>query len=229
MTEDENLAQLFHEIETHLLQDEVPSEYLKEIFHSSVFRQYPFSMIWRLKTTEQSPKHHPEGDVWTHTLMVVDQAAKVKALSKDRRIFMWSAFLHDIGKPAVTKSKKGRITAYGHDKKGAKLAAEFLSVFTDDRDFVHHVSALVRYHMHILFVVKELPLADIKGMKQRTDIGEVALLGLCDRIGRGKSSRKTEEKNIINFMEKCNTSIEVMEMVKAGMKYVGNGEAEKGK
>jgi putative nucleotidyltransferase with HDIG domain len=49
-------------------------------------------------------------------LLVVDEAAKRKAYSTDQRVFMWAALLHDIGKPASTRLRKGRITAYNHDK-----------------------------------------------------------------------------------------------------------------
>jgi len=58
--------------------------------------------------------------------------------------------------------------------------------------------------MQILFVVNELPFADINGMKRNTDINEVALLGLCDRLGRTGYDRKKEEENIELFLKKSN-------------------------
>jgi hypothetical protein len=60
--------------------------------------------------------------------------------------------------------------------------------------------------MQILFVVKDLPFGDIKTMKQQTDVNEVALLGLCDRLGRTGSDRRLEEDNIRQFLRKCNLS-----------------------
>jgi len=57
--------------------------------------------------------------------------------------------------------------------------------------------------MQILFVVNQLSFADVQGMKQHADIHEIALLGLCDRFGRGNSDRKKEEDAIRQFLQKC--------------------------
>ncbi|PKM62472.1 MAG: phosphohydrolase [Firmicutes bacterium HGW-Firmicutes-21] len=199
----ENTLEIYTEINRHLLQESKPSDYLNEICNSSLFKKHPFIMLHNLKTAEQAPEHHPEGNVWVHTLLVVDEAAKVRSQSRNQAVFMWAALLHDIGKPSTTRVRRDKITSYDHDKVGAKLTKEFLSVFTDDIIFIREVSELVRYHMQILFVIKELPFADIRGMKRNTDINEVALLGLCDRLGRKNSDRDKEEENIRLFIEKC--------------------------
>jgi len=195
------MIELFKQIEAHLLQDEKPSVYLTQIYSNPMFRQYPFNMLYELKNTEQSLIHHPEGNVWNHTMLVVDEAAAIKEKSKNKKVFMWSALLHDIGKPSTTNKMKKRITAYDHDKVGAELSKEFLQQFTKNQDFIADVCGHVRYHMHILFVTKSLPFADIEGMKRTTDIHEIALLGLCDRLGRLKCNRSEEENNINKFLE----------------------------
>ncbi len=200
-------SRLFDEIERHLLKDEQPSQFLIDLSKRPEFSRYPLTMLKRLITTEQSPVHHPEGNVWNHTLLVVDEAAKLRHKSKDARVLMWSALLHDTGKPDTTKVRKGKITAYDHDRAGEKLAREFLTHFTDDTALVDTVCGLVRYHMQILYVAKGLPFADIKGMKQRTDIREVALIGLCDRLGRTHADREKEEQNIARFVAQCTTGL----------------------
>ncbi|AND85484.1 HDIG domain-containing protein [Clostridium tyrobutyricum] len=197
------LCKLYTSIEKHILQDSIPSNYLNKIYNCSIFREYPFDMLYKLKITEQSKKYHPEGNVWNHTLLVVDEAGKIKSKSKDKKVFMWSAFLHDIGKPSTTKKTNGRITSYNHDKIGAELAKEFLLFFKEDKYFICNVYNLIRYHMQILFVANNLPFADIEGMKYNTDIREIALLGLCDRMGRLNSNRLEERKNIQKFLQKC--------------------------
>jgi putative nucleotidyltransferase with HDIG domain len=116
---------------------------------------------------------------------------------------MWAALLHDIGKPETTRIRKGKITAYDHDKAGAELSKEFLRQFSDDADFIQKVSSLIRYHMQMLFVLNNLPYSDIRGMKRHTDIQEVALLCYCDRMGRTNSDEKKEEANMRLFLEKC--------------------------
>lgn len=195
--------ELYFDIEKHLLEDIKPSDYLMEICLKPLFWKYPFDMLYKMKLTEQSQKYHPEGNVWNHTLLVVDEAAKIRKKSKNQKIFMWAAILHDIGKPITTRNRRGKITSYEHDKVGAELSKEFLSLFSKDNNFIDKVCGLVRYHMQILFVVNQLSFADIEGMKRYTDIHEVALLGFCDRMGRLNSSRVEEENNIKVFLQRC--------------------------
>jgi tRNA nucleotidyltransferase (CCA-adding enzyme) len=199
--------EIFREFEYHILNDKKPSIYFNEIFHEQWFKDdYPFNLLSVLAKVEQSPKHHPEGNVWRHTMLVLDYAASKKEQSEDSRVFMWAALLHDLGKAETTRNRKGKITAYDHDKIGEKLSRDFLKVFSNDIVFINSVSKLVRWHMQILFVVNKLPFADINQMLKDTTIEEVALLGLCDRLGRGElNSEKIEEEylNINEFIDKC--------------------------
>lgn len=195
--------ELFHEIDKHLMEDAIPSKFMNKASNDPMFLEYPFVLLIDLKGANQSPKHHPEGNVWNHTMLVLDQAAIVKNKSKNPNVFMWAALLHDIGKPGTTKVKKGRITSYDHERLGAELTRKFLSEFSFNQDTISSITALVRWHMQILFVVNDLPFADIKSMKEEVDINEVALLGWCDRMGRGIADSKKEEKNIKIFLNKC--------------------------
>jgi putative nucleotidyltransferase with HDIG domain len=198
---------IFAEMDIHLLNDNQPSLYFNEISKTTIFERYPLTLLNRLKQTKQSPKHHPEGNVWNHTMLVLDEAANVKNESCDKKEFMWAALLDDIGKPDTTKNHKGKITSYDHDKIGAELTRKFLIEFTDDEEFIEKVVKLVRWHMQILFVVNSLPFADVNTMKKQTDINEVALLGLCDRLGRLGANRSQEENNIKIFIQKCKADL----------------------
>ncbi len=193
---------LFNEIHQHLMEDEKPSDFLNSLSNNHIFQDIPFSMLLRLKETEQSTVHHPEGNVWNHTMLVVEEAAKVREKSKNPEAFMWAALLHDLGKPDTTREKKGKITAYDHDKVGAELTRRFLSYFSCEEEFINDVIGLVRYHMHILYVTKDLPFAKPKEMINHTDINEVALLGLCDRLGRKNADKNKEEETIQLFLNK---------------------------
>ena len=193
---------IFDQITEHLLKDKKPSEYIKSL----PMDKAPFDTFKALMETKQSKIHHPEGNVWNHTLLVVDEAAKLRERSKDKKVFMWAALLHDIGKPDTTKIKKDKVTAYDHDRVGAKKAIEFLSHLTDDDIFINKVSSLIRWHMQILFVVKDLPFHNIEQMLKEVDPYEVALLGYCDRIGRLNPDIDKEKKNIELFMKKVTTS-----------------------
>ncbi len=193
----------FQEIEKCIMSDGTPSGRLRSLAKQPWFEAFPFSMLLEEQKTEQSPVHHPEGDVWEHTLLVVDEAAKRKAYSSNPRVFMWAALLHDIGKPKTTKIRKGRITAYDHDKKGAELAHMFLYKLTDEVDFIEDVIWLVRFHMQILYVTKSLPFADLRGMREHTDLRDIALLGYCDRLGRTGVDAQAERNTVLIFLQRC--------------------------
>ena len=198
---------LFEEFQKHLMGDVKPSGFFNQWLEDAKFiEEYPYKMLTDLMKVDQSPQHHPEGNVWNHTMMVVDHAAGRKDQSEDARVFMWAALLHDLGKAPTTKVRKGRITSYDHDLVGARMAEDFLKEFTQESDFVKKVSRLVRWHMQILFVVKELAFADLEGMTTEVTVNEMALLSLCDRLGRGNlTQEKIQEEceNIRIFLRKC--------------------------
>jgi len=199
---------LFDQFHHHLTKDPKPSEYFNEIDETTnIFSEvYPFTMLGDLKRIEQSPQHHPEGNVWNHTMQVVDMAAQNRIKSQEPDVFMWAALLHDLGKAPTTKLRKGRITAYDHDKVGAEMAARFLKEFTKDLVFIDKIVKMVRWHMQILYVVKDLSFANIEKMAEEVSIHEIALLGLCDRLGRQPMSEDKileEHKNVERFIQKC--------------------------
>lgn len=197
---------LFNTIEKHLLEDAKPSEFLEKLIEKDEFYEYPFKMLSDLKSVMQNEKFHPEGSVWNHTKLVVDEAAGMRDKSRNPRVFMWASLLHDIGKAPTTKVRNGRITSYNHEKIGSKMAQEFLGVFQLDDEFINNVAALVRWHMEPLFWTKNLPFSNMKGMLSQVSLNEIALLSLCDRFGRGDMSedkRKDEKKGVEIFIDKC--------------------------
>ena len=203
MLDDILKRQLFDEITEHLLTDIKPSEYLNVLSDKEVFKQYPLGMLNQLKSTEQSKKYHPEGNVWNHTMLVLDEAAKVRGECSDAKAFMWAALLHDIGKPDTTRMKNERITSYDHDIAGEKLCIKFLRAFMkEDEAFIQKVSSLVRYHMHILYLLKNLPYKDMAGLLKRVNIGEIALLCRCDRRGRTGVDLQTEDTEYREFLSR---------------------------
>ncbi|MBN1053564.1 HDIG domain-containing protein [Clostridium botulinum] len=195
---------IFLEIEKHLLNDEKPSLFLNEELHKGSFDKYPLSMIKDLREVPQNPKYHPEGNVFIHTMMVVDEGAKRREISNDKRTFMWTLLLHDIGKKPTTKMRKGRLISYDHDKVGAEMAEEFLNYFNENKDFVDYVRKLIRWHMQSLFVVKNTRFQDIEGILRDISVDDIALVSLCDRLGRGglDDSLIEQTKNDIEFFKK---------------------------
>lgn len=188
-----NNKEIFLEIEKHLLNDEKPSIFLNELRKKGYLDNEPFNKLKILKEIQQSPKHHPEGDVWIHIMMVVDNGVKYRDKVKDKKAYMWALLLHDLGKAKTTKMRKGRWTSYDHDKVGKEEAREFLNYFTHDEVFINKVINLVRYHMHLLFIVNKLPYADEEGLRKSVD-SDIGYVFLADRLGRGKITEEEVDK-----------------------------------
>lgn len=189
----------FKEISNHLIQDERPSIYIKEILLNNNYNFELKEKLLKLEKIEQNPKYHPEGNVLNHVMLVLDNAAKVKQSSSDRLAFMWAALLHDIGKLTTTKVRKGRITSYNHDVEGEKISKQILDKLTDDKDLKYKVSKLVRYHMQPLFFDKNLPFFSCEDMLSEVDYNEVALISMADRLGRGNITSEIKEKELKNL------------------------------
>jgi tRNA nucleotidyltransferase (CCA-adding enzyme) len=95
-----------------------------------------FPELKALDGCPQEPEWHPEGDVWVHTLQVVDQARlRIADLARPQRIaVMLGALCHDLGKPRVTKFFDGRIRSHDHEAQGLEPAMSLL-----DRLNVHSI------------------------------------------------------------------------------------------
>ncbi|AVK48973.1 phosphohydrolase [Clostridium sp. MF28] len=200
-----NEKEIFLNIEERLISDDKPSIYLENALKNHNLDNYPFSMISDLRDVDQNPKFHPEGNVFIHTMMVIDQGAVNRERSRDKRVFMWALLLHDIGKKPTTKLRKGRLTSYNHDSVGAEMAREFLTYFNMEENFIDEVSGLVRWHMQSLFVTKDMKFQNIGDMLRDVDINEIFLVSLSDRLGRGNLDHieinKTKEE-VRKFKEK---------------------------
>lgn len=101
----------------------------------------------------QEPEWHPEGDVWVHTLQVVDEArARIDDLPRPQQAaLMLGAIAHDFGKPATTALIDGRIRSLGHEEAGVEPARQFLdrlNVHTmEGYDVRAQVLGLVAHHL----------------------------------------------------------------------------------
>lgn len=203
-----NDKELFYEIEKHLLEDEKPSVFLEDLKESGNLKKSFLSILEDLEKVQQEKKYHPEGNVWIHSMQVVDEAANLRNKANNKREFMWAALLHDIGKKETTKMRKGRWTAYEHDKAGAERSYVLLKKVVEDERFISDVKNLIKYHMSYLYIVKNLPFVKPEDIILDSDIYDVALLTYCDRVGRGEKTL-VEKREIIRsinkFIEKINS------------------------
>ena len=112
-----------------------------------------------MKGVEQPPQYHPEGDVWIHTLMLLEHLPKNASPT-----LAWGMLLHDIGKPATftppDPTKPGdRIRFNGHVDIGVAIARTILTRLRFSNDDAEQILALVKHHMQF---------GDVTKMKQST-------------------------------------------------------------
>ena len=93
-----------------------------------------------MKGVEQPPEFHPEGDVWTHTLLMLEQ------LRQPSPTLALGVLLHDVGKPPTFR-REDRIRFNGHAELGARMAAGILSRLRFSSDEIRRVEALVANHL----------------------------------------------------------------------------------
>ena len=110
--------------------------------------------IAAMKGVEQSPQHHPEGDVFVHTLLLLD-----KLPAGGSKTLAWGALLHDVGKPPTFRVAPDRIRFDSHVEVGVKMAAEICRRLRFSNYETGQILALVDNHMRF---------ADVQRMKQST-------------------------------------------------------------
>lgn len=133
-----------------LLRSKKPSLGLQAAMQIGIFHEL-HPEFTTLPTTPQDPGWHPEGDVWVHTLMVVDEAAKIaeqKGLSEeDTLVLLLSTLCHDLGKPGTTKKIKGRWRAHEHEAAGEEPTDTFLKAIGIEKKIRQKVKNLVVHHL----------------------------------------------------------------------------------
>lgn len=129
-----------------LLKAEKPSLFFESLRDMGQLSWW-FPEIERLIGIPQNPKYHMEGDVWTHTMMVLDEAAKHRSRVQYPAGFMMAALVHDLGKIVSTEVVNGTIHAYEHETKGLPIIREFLRRITSEKKLTQYVLNLAELHM----------------------------------------------------------------------------------
>ena len=192
-----------------LLRAERPSAGLEKLRKWGVLERLNPELT-RLATTPQDVRYHPEGDVWEHTKMVVDQAARLvrelypPATPFEREAVLFGALCHDLGKPYTTVEHQGQVTAYGHEAAGVIPAQAWLSRLTLSEETVQAVLTCVEQHMRPSSLTRCIDAGELSMRQQinvmRRLVRDVAAAGwrvfltVCeaDKRGRGFPDATTE-------------------------------------
>jgi tRNA nucleotidyltransferase (CCA-adding enzyme) len=141
---------------------------------------------------EQEPEWHPEGDVWTHNLMVIDRARALNGdLDRPRLItVMLGALCHDLGKPATTALIDGKIRSPNHEEAGVGPTVQVLdrlNVHTiEGFDVRAHVIGIVAHHLKPGMFYKAENVSDgaFRRLAQKVDLELLARVARADCLGR---------------------------------------------
>jgi putative nucleotidyltransferase with HDIG domain len=98
-----------------------------------------------MKGVEQPAQFHPEGDVWVHTLMLLEQLD-----TGCSETLAWGALLHDVGKPPTFRRAPDRIRFDGHVEIGVAMGAEICRRFRFSNEETKQVLALIENHMRFM-------------------------------------------------------------------------------
>lgn len=161
----------------------VPSRGLVALQDTGWLAHYP--ELLAMVGCRQDPRYHPEGDVWIHTQLVCDAAARIAVresiVGEDRLVLMFGALCHDLGKPATTVvHSDGGITSAGHAEVGGLLTTKFLEGIGFPVRLVPRVVSMVKEHMtHISIEAGGFGRNGIRRLARRLDAAgnTMSLLG----------------------------------------------------
>ncbi len=153
-----------------------------------------------LKSTPQNPEWHPEGDVWVHTLMVVDEAAMMvrrDGIDEDTSFtLMLAALVHDLGKALCTRVVDGKIRSIGHEDAGEAPTRSFLKTVGISSTMTEKIVGIVKDHLkptnyYLQETEKSQPITDgaIRKLAARiapATMSELLLVAEADYFGRGQ-------------------------------------------
>jgi tRNA nucleotidyltransferase (CCA-adding enzyme) len=153
-----------------------------------------FPELQALVGCPQEPEWHPEGDVWVHTLMVVDQSrTRIDDLERPQQIaVMLGAVCHDLGKPPTTAFVDGRIRSIDHEQAGVAPATAILDRLNvqtvNGYDVRRQVLGIVAHHLKPgMFRQSPTPVSDgaFRRLAQKVDLELLARVAKSDCLGRG--------------------------------------------
>lgn len=202
--------QQYREISGNLFRQKQPSSFFNKRKMSGLISQCP--EICGLIGIVQPISSHPEGDVFRHTMMTIDIAARLKHNLKtepEAEILMLSALLHDVGKPYSTRysTEKKRISGNLHNKTGLRAATAFMKKAGLDR-YIEPVVFLIDAHSY----KQDKEIEKYLDYPMPTENSEslftiLALLKIADASGRRYPEYRSIPKDAEEYLKNQGTKI----------------------
>lgn len=221
-----SVERVLEELSKALLKAPRPSVFFRALAAMDHLKEY-FPELAACVGVPQNPVYHPEGDVFEHTMRVVDCAAGLRDRAQWPLGFMLAALTHDLGKVVATEVQPdGKITSYGHEVQGLPLCETQLRRLTNQAKLIEYVKNMMWLHM------RPNVLAKCRSKKKKTrqmfDLSacpeDLILLSRADASGKG--GKTYDEANEAFLRERLEDYRRVMErpmvtgkdLVAAGLK-----------
>ncbi len=185
---------VYTEFKKLLLKAQKPSIGFELMRELGVLRYFP--ELEALIDVPQDPKWHPEGDVWTHTMMSLDAMARLcrsgcphpddKNDDKQKLKLLSATLCHDLGKAITTTvGDNGKIRSIGHENRGIELTRSLMYRLTDEHDFIESILPLVEHHLKpSQFYAQGAKAPAIRRLATKVNIEELVLVAKADFLGR---------------------------------------------
>ena len=179
---------IFEELKKLFLKSSRPSVGFELIRQLGILKYFP--ELNALIGCIQDKEYHPEGDVWIHTMMCLDELARIireeNINDEYRKLYLFYGILcHDLGKPFCTQEINGKITSHKHEVLGIEPSISFLSKLTNEKKFIEIVCTLVKNHLApFQLYLAESSLKAIKRLSLKVNIEDLCLVCLADCLGR---------------------------------------------
>jgi tRNA nucleotidyltransferase (CCA-adding enzyme) len=174
---------VFEETNKALLKANRPSIYFSTLRELNQLKSF-FPILYHMIGIEQNPLWHPEGDVWNHTMEVVDKAASYKELTTYPLGFMYAALFHDIGKIYATEVDS-EIHAYNHENIGADNIHNAIDPLTNQKQLMIYVENMVRNHMTPHMISKQSSMRSLNRFFDKSIAPyDAVLLSIADTINK---------------------------------------------
>ena len=198
---------VYEEFKKLFLNSQKPSNGFELMKELDVIKYFP--ELKALINCVQEKEYHPEGDVWIHTMMSLDEMAKIlkeeKIEDEYRKLYLFYGILcHDFGKPFCTKQIDGKITSHKHENLGIEPTISFLSKLTNEKKFIEIVCSLVKNHLApFQLYLADSSLKAIKRLSLKVNIEDLCLVCLADCLGRDIKDKEKCSKATSWLLEKA--------------------------
>jgi tRNA nucleotidyltransferase (CCA-adding enzyme) len=165
-----------------------------------------FPEIASLKNIAQGRKHHPEGNVFEHTMLALDSVPM-----EQRRVDLMLAILcHDFGKAVVESivEQDGEIVHhYGHAEAGDELIKTFLKRFTDESKLTETVLNLSRLHMRPYELANDMSKRNVRRLALKCNIDDLVTVHVADLGGRANGKDTSHIDRLITIYQEIKDEI----------------------